>query len=173
MPHDNDADDAQLFASGEIDALLARYEDAILGRCIARLHGAPDAEDVAQDAKLRLLAEFHRGKSYGDLPYRVVVHKVTGWTILDYFENRPTDVPLPDDWLEPEGDNPYAEVDEQLWLVALLEQIGGRTGEVLRLFHVEGLTHEEIAAELEMTRNAVDQALFRGHAKLRSLLDYD
>ena len=65
MPYESDADDAVLLDAGNIAALLARYHDQIVGRCVARLRGHADAEDVAQDAKLRLLAEFRRGKRYG------------------------------------------------------------------------------------------------------------
>jgi DNA-directed RNA polymerase specialized sigma24 family protein len=79
MSHDGDAADAALLAHGEHARLLAKYEPVILGRCVARLHGHPDAEDVAQDVKVRLWKELSAGKAYG-VPYRVVVHKVIGWT---------------------------------------------------------------------------------------------
>src|SRR5687767_8968654 len=62
MPDASDFDDSQLLAAGDIGGLLARYEPVILGRCIARLKGRLDAEDVAQDVRLRLLDEFRRGK---------------------------------------------------------------------------------------------------------------
>src|SRR5438067_1283474 len=97
MPHEDDARDDRLLADGDIAALLAVYEPAILSRCIAKLRGSVDAEDVAQDVRLRLLKEFRAGKSYS-VPYRVVVHKVIDYTGLDYFQGRPTDVPLPDEW---------------------------------------------------------------------------
>src|SRR2546428_5889490 len=109
MPHDSDAADAKLLQERRIEVLLAKYERVILGRCIARLNGDLAAEDVAQNVLLRLLQEFHRGKSYGETPYRVVVHKVIGWTIADHFDGRPTDVPLPDGW-DPAGDDPNDDV---------------------------------------------------------------
>ena len=62
MSHDGDAADAALLAAGEHARLLAKYEPVILGRCIARLKGHPDVEDVAQDAKLRLWRELQAGK---------------------------------------------------------------------------------------------------------------
>src|SRR5205823_14354319 len=98
MRHDGDAFDKEQLAAGRIDVLLAKYRPTIVGRCVAVLKGHPDAEDVAQDVYLRLLGEFHRSKRYGDVPYRVVVHQVIGWTIDDYFEDRPTSTPLPDDF---------------------------------------------------------------------------
>ena len=44
MPHDGDAEDTHLLEQGRIEYLLAKYHD--------------DAEDVAQNVKLRLLHEF-------------------------------------------------------------------------------------------------------------------
>ena len=55
-------DDEALLASGDHAALLARYEPVIVARCVAALRGHLDAEDVAQDVKLRLWRELQAGK---------------------------------------------------------------------------------------------------------------
>jgi DNA-directed RNA polymerase specialized sigma24 family protein len=169
MPHDSDADDAKLLQDRRIDVLLAKYEPVILGRCIARLHGDLAAEDVAQNVLLRLLQEFHRAKSYGETPYRVVVHQVVGWTVADHFAGRPTDVPLPDGW-DPAGDDPNNAVIARHDLRRLFDALPDGTRRVLELRYLLGLGIEEIAEQLQMTRNAVDQALHRGHARLREAL---
>ena len=39
------------------------------------------------------------------------------------------------------------------------------------LRYLVGLSHEQIAEKLEIDRNAVDQALWRAHRKLRELVD--
>lgn len=169
MPHGSDAEDADHLARGEIEYLLARYHDVIVGRCVARLRGHEDAEDVAQNVKLRLLREFHRGKRYGDTPYRVVVHQVIGWTLSEYFDGRPTDVELPEDW-SPEAADPSERVDADYYLQSLFADLPSRQRQVLELRYLSGLEHEEIAHCLDMTRNAVDQALHNGHEKLRRAL---
>ena len=138
----------------------------IVGRCIARLNGQPDAEDVAQNVRLRLLAEFKRGKRYGAIPYRVVVHQVIGWTLADYFDEKPTDVPLPDDW-EPSVGDSIQFVHEKNDLRTLFATLPDRTRRVLELRYILGLDIEVIAENLKMKRNAVDQALNRGHKKLQ------
>ena len=169
MPHESDFDDSQLLAADDIGALLARYEPVIVGRCIARLKGSLDAEDVAQDVKLRLLDEFKRGKRYGGLPYRVVVHQVIGWTIGDYFAGRRTDVPLPEGWEPTEGTDPADEVVSRGWVEWVVAHLDGRDGVVFRKRYLHGLAPAVIAEELDMERNAVDQALYRGRAKIREL----
>ena len=71
----------------EVLEILRRTPSWLLPRCVAALRGHADAEDVAQDVKLRLLREAQAGKTYA-VPYRVVVHKVIQWTLKD----RPTPV---------------------------------------------------------------------------------
>lgn len=166
MTYESDAADAQLFEDGKIAVLLAKYDDAIVGRCVARLRGHPDAEDVAQDVKLRLLAEFRRGKRYGETPYRVVVHQVIGWTIADYFGGRRTDVPLPDDWNAAGPDESDA-VISHYYLEELIAPLPERSRRVLELRYLKGVEISEIGRELDIRRNAVDQALHRGHKALR------
>jgi RNA polymerase sigma factor (sigma-70 family) len=166
MPRDADAEDSSLLEQGRIEYLLAKYHDVVVGRCVARLRGHPDAEDVAQNVKLRLFREFHRGKRYGETPYRVVVHQVIGWTLSEYFDGRPTDVELPEDW----SPNQTDQVEAELYLEALFADLPPRQREVLELRYLSGLEHEEIAQRLGMTRNAVDQALHNGHEKLRRAL---
>jgi RNA polymerase sigma factor (sigma-70 family) len=169
MQHESDAEDTRLLEEGAIEYLLAKYGDPIVGRCVARLRGHPDAEDVAQNVKLRLLREFHRGKRYGDTPFRVVVHQVIGWTLSEYFDGRPTDVELPEDW-SPEVGDASERVEADFYLEALFADLPSRQREVLELRYLSGLEHEEIASRLGMTRNAVDQALHNGHEKLRRAL---
>ena len=167
MAHD-DARDAQLCADGDIAALLAAYDHVILSRCIARLRGGSDSEDVAQNVRLRLLDEFRRGKRY-TVPYRVVVHKVIDWTLGDYFAGRRTDVPLPEGW-EPPVDGGADAVVSRYYLADLLGELPGRSREVAEARYLRGLEHDEIAAELQITRNNVDQALHRVHARLRETI---
>jgi RNA polymerase sigma factor (sigma-70 family) len=162
----SDDADARHLADGEIAWLLARYEPAVRARCIARLRGDAAAEDVAQNVMLRLLAEFHRGRRWEGLPFRVVVHQVTSWTLSDHFAGRPTDAPLPDGW-ELGAEDPAL---ERVGLRELFAELPERARRVCELRYLLGLEIEEIASRLEMTRNAVDQALHRAHAQLRTLV---
>jgi RNA polymerase sigma factor (sigma-70 family) len=170
MSHDGDGADAALLARGEHARLLAKYEPVIIGRCVAGLCGHPDAEDVAQDAKLRLWRELQAGKQYG-VPYRVVVHMVIGWTIKDYFAGRPTDVALPGGWDAADPGDALGELLDRDAVASMLDALDeGTTKRVMELRYLERLEIAEIAERLAMERNAVDQALHRGHDKLRKTL---
>ena len=168
----SDAIDTQLLADGRIDVLLAKYRPVVVARCVARMRGHVDAEDVAHRALLRLLEEFHRhgGAGYKGLPYRVVVHQVTTWTLNDHFAGRRTDAPLPEDWLGAEDD-----LDERVLGPLTLEQafaeLPDRERDVCTLRYLQLLEPDEIASRLGITKNNVYQALWRGHQRLRDLFD--
>src|SRR5919201_4311753 len=138
-----DADDTRLLEEGDLAALLATYEPTIFGRCLARLRGHADAEDVAQNVMLRLVTEFERRKRYGDTPYRVVVNKVVEWTLKDYFEGRRTDAELPEDWDAGEADF-SDEVVSRYEVATLLEPLPEREREVGVRFYVVGQSPQQI-----------------------------
>jgi len=169
MAYESDAEDIQFLRDQDIASLLAKYEPVITGRCVAKLRGSLDAEDVAQNVIVRLLGELRRGKTYR-VPYRVVVHQVIGWTLKDYFEGRPTDLPLPDDWEPAELDDEAGGIVSRYYLEELIGGLPEQTRRVIELRYLRGLEHEQIAGELGMTRNAVDQRLHQGHKALRETL---
>jgi RNA polymerase sigma factor (sigma-70 family) len=167
--HD-DARDSELLADGRIERLLARYELVIQARCIRETKNVHDGQDVAQDVMFRLFREFHAGKRYVGIPYRVVVHQVTKWTLADFFAGRRTDVALPDD-LEIREDDPGDRVVSELWLHELVAQLPEAEQAACTLVYLEGLSPEQAAERLGTTRNNVDQRLFHALKRLRDLMD--
>ena len=114
----------------------------------------------------RLLKELARGNRY-TVPYRVVVHKVVDWTVKEHFQGRPTDAPLPEDWDLADAADPYRALEDDEALEDLFADLPEGARRVLELRYRKGLEIEEIAEQLGIDRNAVDQRLSRGHAKLR------
>jgi RNA polymerase sigma-70 factor (ECF subfamily) len=169
---DEDARDADLLANGRIDRLLATYELVILARCIKRTKSAHDGQDVAQDVMFRLYREFQAGKRYSGVPYRVVVHQVTKWTLADFFAGRRTDVPLPDE-LDSTGEDVGEGVVSELWLGDLVAQLPEKERAACEAVYLEGLSPDQAAERLGTSRNNVDQRLFHARKRLRELMDDD
>jgi DNA-directed RNA polymerase specialized sigma24 family protein len=166
---DDDARDAQLLESGEIDRLLAKYHPVILGRCIARTN-VRDGEDVAQDVEFRLFRELQAGKRYPGVPYRVVVHNVIGWTLAEHFQGRATDVPLPEGWEH--GDGGFErELVDRLWIADLVAQLPDVEREACTLVYIRGMSPAQAAAELDTTPNNVHQRLFHARRRLKETID--
>ena len=75
------------------------------------------------------------GKRYR-VPYRVVVHKVVGWTIKEHFQGLPTDVPLPEDWDLADEADPYRSLEDDEALGDLFAELPERTRRVLELRYI-------------------------------------
>ncbi len=160
-----DAEDALLLQNGDHAALIAAYHAVVVQRCLVAVRSEA-GYDVAQNDIERLLKELALGKSYRD-PYREVVHKVVDWTIKDHFQGAPTHVPLPEGWDLADETDPYRPLEDDEALEQLFADLPEGARRVLDLRYHEGLEIDEIAERLGMERNAIDQALHRGHAKLR------
>ena len=167
MPHVRDAEDALNLQTGDFAALLAPYLEIIHQRCLIAVRDG-QGEDVAQNVYLRLLKEHQAGRRY-HVPYRVVVHKVVDWTIKAHLQGLPADVPLPDDF-DPAGDESFGELEGEDELAQWFANLPEGERRVCELRYLHGLEPDEIAGELGMTRNAVDQRLFHARRRLREII---
>jgi RNA polymerase sigma factor (sigma-70 family) len=166
MADARDAEDLRLLENGNHAQLLANYFHPVRQRCVLRLRDPDAADEATQRVFERLLGELRRGKRYS-VPFRVVVWKVTEWTLNGFFPGAKQDGTLPVDW-DPGGpDEGYAGWEERHDLLRLFEGLPPRQRQVLTLRFLEGLKPAEIAERLGIERNAVDQALHNGLGKLR------
>ena len=165
--HDaRDAEDKRLFEAGEFPLLLESYYGVILDRCRARVRNEGDAVGVAAEVVIRLLTELKRGKTYA-VPFRVVVHQVTSWKIKEFFTpGRVTEVEL-DELLGGSHDGGFASVESDFDLERLFAELPPRDQEIATLRWRKSMEIGEIAANLSLKRNAVDQSLHRTVVWLR------
>ena len=166
MHGERDAEDARLLEVGSHAELIAAYYDVVVGRCVARLRW-PRGYDAAQDVFERLVRELRRGKTYS-VPYRVVVNKVVDWTIKEHLADEPIG-PLPQRW-EPVAPDELDQAIGDHDLMSLFATLPERARDVCRLRYVLGLGVDQIAERLGIQENAVHQALWRGHQKLKESL---
>src|ERR1051326_2004721 len=86
--HDaRDAEDKRLQKAGDHKLLLAAYFHAVRERCFVRLHDRDAGDEAAQRVFERLAGELARGRAY-PVPFRVVVHMVTEWTLRGFHASR-------------------------------------------------------------------------------------
>jgi RNA polymerase sigma factor (sigma-70 family) len=172
MSDARDAEDTRLLEAGEHARLLATYFEIIRGRCAAKCKSREDGEECASRVMLRLLNELKAGRRYR-VPFRVVVHMVVKWTVQGFYERRPVqELPLE----EVEGDGArdgdlYAAIEAELDAGRLLDGLPPREREVAILCWLRGLEIEDVARELGIERNAVDQALHRARRRLRGMME--
>ena len=163
---ESDAIDARLLAEGDLDRLFARHYDDLVSRAVMRLRDRDAAADAVQTAALRVLRELRAGRDHGH-PMRVVLHQVLTYTLRGW--GAPIEDPLPevDEPRDPRADDHLAAVEHRAWLDGVLGVLPPRVRDVTRMRFGEGREIAEIAQELGIQRNAVDQALHRGRAALR------
>ncbi len=166
--HDaRDAEDQRLLDAGEHNRLIEAYYGVIVARCQARIRNDGEAFDAAAQVVIRLLGELKAGKRY-PVPFRVVVQKVTGWKIAEHFAAQRPATELGEDATPDDGG--YDEAEERQDLSALLDDLPPRERDVAALRILGGLDPTEIAAQLGISRNNVDQAWHRAKRKLRERL---
>ena len=148
----------QKMQNNEFEIFVRRSREGMIST--ARRYGMTlaEAEDIVQDALLRLYAMRHRLDEYRRVESlaNVVVRNMT----IDLLRkrNRHVEVALNADMLS-EDDIGY---DERIKpLLRAMEKLPSTQQLVLRMKHIEGLEVEEIASLLQMNIDAVYQNLSR------------
>ena len=126
------------------------------------------AAEIVQRVFLRLAGKLAAGRTYA-APYRVVVWQVVKWLCRGYEWTATDGARLPHEW-EMEGADELAEWEGEHDFHALIADLPPREREVLDLVYREGLSPTQIAERLAIRRNAVDQAVWRGHRKVAEKL---
>ncbi|OLS52227.1 RNA polymerase sigma factor [Rhodovulum sulfidophilum] len=174
---DGEADEALLLACGRGDAraarlLTLRMTPWVLSYARRLLRDAAEAEDVAQEAMLRLwriAPDWRPGEArVTTWLYRVVTNLCT-----DRLRRR-RGAAL-DEVPEPPDDSPGAEARLQqaarvAALDAALARLPERQRQAVILRHIEGLSNPEIAAVLEIGVEAVESLTARGKRALARIL---
>ena len=180
MPLDamNDlSDDALLvlYANGDKDAASAltyRLTPMVFALAKRLLNDAGEAEDVAQEAMMRLwkIAPDWR---QGEAKITTWLYRVVSNLCTDRLRRRRS-VGL-DEIAEPEDDRPDVvasmhEKERAQALRAALGELPDRQRQAVVLRHIEGLANPDIAEALEVSVEAVESLIARGKRSLKSRL---
>ncbi|WP_071673584.1 RNA polymerase sigma factor [Nioella nitratireducens] len=165
-----------LFANGEPAAariLTARLLPRVLNHAARVLGDRAEAEDVAQDAMLRLWKAAKTWTAGGAKP-STWLYRVTANLAVDRLRRAGRAVGL-DDTDEPEDDAPDAEArlveaGRMAALDAALARLPERQRQAVVLRHIEGVSNPEIADALEISVEAVESLTARGKRALAKAL---
>ncbi|MEM9785545.1 MAG: RNA polymerase sigma factor [Pseudomonadota bacterium] len=172
----SDADLLVAFASGDAQAardLTTRLLPRVLAQATRMLANQSEAEDVAQEAMIRLwkiAPDWQEGEAQvSTWLYRVVANLCT-----DRLRKRRGRVSL-DQIAEPIDDTPgvAAKMLTQTRLQALsdaLAQLPQRQAEAVALRHLEGLSNPEIAQIMDISVRSVESLTARGKRALSGIL---
>jgi RNA polymerase sigma-70 factor (ECF subfamily) len=164
-----------LYANGDpgaARALTLRLTPRVLGFAARMLADRTEAEDVTQEAMLRL---WHMAPDWrqGEAKVATWLYRVASNLCLDRLrKSRPRGL---DEVAEPEDSTPgvvarLIEADRMLALDKALAALPDRQRQAVVLRHIEGLSNPEIAAVMDIGVEAVESLVARGKKGLAALL---
>ncbi len=164
------------YGNGDRDAarvLAERLSPRVLGQAFRMLGDRTEAEDVTQEAMLRLwkiAADWRQGEAQ----VTTWLYRVTANLCTDRLRRRSRSMAL-DDVAEPEDDRPgvadQMQHDSRLAaLHAALASLPERQAQAVALRHLEGLGNPEIAQIMDISLEAVESLTARGKRALTAIL---
>ncbi len=164
------------FANGDQTAarlLATRLAPRAIGQAFRLLHDRAEAEDVVQEAMLRLwrIAPDWR---QGEAQVSTWLYRVVGNLCIDRLRKRKRSVGI-DEIAEPADDTPSVSdrMQDNARLQALsdaLAEMPDRQAQAVSLRHLEGLGNPEIAEIMEISVEAVESLTARGKRTLAKIL---
>ena len=164
------------YAAGDADAaraLASTYTPLVFAHAFRMLNDRAEAEDVAQDAMLRLWRQAPGWDAQGGASVRTWLYRVTANLCIDRLRKTRPDS-LPDD-LDVTDQSPSVEAHMQtkarkMALEDALMHLPDRQREAVVLRHIEGLGNTEIAQIMDIGPRAVESLTARGKRALSALL---
>ncbi len=148
-------------------ALYAQTAQRLRAYLIHALKNPVLADDLLQEAYIRFLraklvdANFFQMRSY--------LYKTAQSLIADHGRKTGRQRKLHEALPEPEADRPQHDLG--IDMQRLFDKLAPKQRSLLWLAYVEGASHREIAAALDMRETGVRVALFRAREKMSNILD--
>ena len=176
-PHTDDADLLAAYARGDAGAarvLTVRLTPRAFRQAMRMLGEAAEAEDVAQEAMLRLWRAASDWQSDGPARPATWLYRVTANLAIDRLRRTGRAVGL-DEVDEPEDparsvESAMIQADRLSALDAALARLPERQRQAVVLRHIEGLSNPDVATALDISVEAVESLTARGRRKIAELL---
>lgn len=155
------------------DAVYAAYSAAMYGVCLRYTRCADDAQDVLQEAFIRI---YRNSSQYSlDKPLAAWIKTITINCALTYIkQNYRFELHEEDTYFDEQQEEMQVTEDrEQLrqHLLKILGQLPDGYRTVFNLFVIENLTHKEIAEHLDISESTSKTQYFKAKRMIQQLLD--
>ena len=156
------------------ERLFKEYAPKIYHFSLSYLHNVADSEELVQDVFLKIWEKREMLDQSGNL--KAFIYKVAINTIYDFIRRKNVEYAFKD-YVEAHADNSstntwheviYNEMQGQL--NNLIEQFPEQRKKIFKMSKQEGLTNDEIAKELNLSKRTVENQLYRAIAFLKENL---
>lgn len=141
----------------QLDALIERYGSLVFRRCLKLLGNPADAEDAAQEIFIkaaRSLESFRGGSSPGTWIYRVATNHC-----LNVLKQRGSERRRREGLAAEPPVAPRYDADQALLFSSIAGALDTETAEVGLYYFIDGMTQEEIAEVMSLSRKTVGKRL--------------
>lgn len=175
-----------IFQNGDVNAfneLVHRYKDKIVNFLYRYTGSREDAEDLAQDAFLRLYKSKHLYREIGKFStwfYTIAVNlvktdlvkkkKKKTISINNYDEDEEKDYELPSDIIAP--DDSANAMNENYYIQKAIESLNDNFKQVIILRDIQNMDYEEIAKITNLPLGTVKSRINRGRECLKEMLEH-
>lgn len=164
------------YAAGDADAariLTARFTPLVYAHACRMLNDPAEAEDVAQEAMLRLWRHAPGWDGAGGASVRTWLYRVTANLCIDRLRRKRPEVLPPEADIADEAPGMETRLQNDARRMALdeaLMQLPDRQRQAVVLRHIDGLGNPEIARIMDIGPRAVESLTARGKRALTALL---
>lgn len=134
---------------------------------------AEDREDLTAEVFLAIVNDDFailrrfRGESSLATYLTVVARRVVVRELLKRKPSPALSDPAQRESTEEEAEQPVARLESREEVERLLDELSGSEADVVRLYHLEGKSYQEISSQVGMSENSIGPTLFRAREKMR------
>jgi RNA polymerase sigma-70 factor, ECF subfamily len=160
------------------DLLYSKYSARLYGVCLRYTGNRTEAQDVLQDALVKIYKSIHKFNCVDEKPFYIWMHKITVNTALNYIRdnmknNRSLDIDQQEsDFLEDIVEDNYSFYDNLLEMIGnakllcFIQEMPCGYRAVFNLYAIENYSHKEIAEELNISVSTSKTQLFKARKML-------
>ena len=148
------------------------FSDKLFGVCLRYCRSREDAQDVFQDAFVKVFNSLDKYKPFGSFDAwlkRIFINQALNFYRYDksFSHVSADDVQIPSD--EIDNESFYDKFSNQMILDSV-QKLANRQRIIFNMVEIEGCSYEEVANMLEVTQECIRTQNFKAKRKLRTLL---
>jgi RNA polymerase sigma factor (sigma-70 family) len=153
-----------------------KYKTYMFSVCLKYVRNKYEADDIVQEALISIFKNISKYK--GDCAFKSWLYRITQNKAINHYNTEKRESMQHgeiEDYINTEKrghsfEGRFLAEDEVVKAMRILQKRAPGQYTVFRLYHVEGMTHKEIAADIDINENTSKSQCMRGIRSLREIL---